>query len=512
MRKKGKYKEERREHTLRKHTYNAYTTPESHFTLRSSYQMSGRESCAPRRVKSTGSSSSTPKLSHIFKNSKILSNQNKGEPQSSELRQEDINHIDKFVDELVSHDIECIDQLNDLYLRRRYPDCHDLKCYTCYDALDGNSKNKRNNISVLVKSNDSYVLIDVGKTFRDSLLRNKDKINFYEIKLDSVLISHSHTDALNGIDDLRDLQEYNKIYNGDSYYYTPKNPIDIYLNAISYERLRNGYEYLVMKRKENIFFSKIAALNLLVIKDEKYNKLILEEKTANQIKDDDGTLLIPKQDHIGTTNSTQKNQIDDRNKIKNKGGYDDDEGRNSKGKEKEHPKGDPLLNNDADVDAEADADDDDGTCVNIHTYNKKDEYGYVYTKFDKNKRIRFIPFQHGRNYICVGYIIGENEKLVYISDCCYIPPNVLEYIKKIGSTEVLVIDALYYKAKHYSHFSLHESIKIALHIKPKKVYFIGMSCAVEHNITNLFLKKLSNKYPDISFSLAHDGLFVPINF
>ncbi|ANQ11018.1 Uncharacterized protein PCOAH_00052960 [Plasmodium coatneyi] len=431
----------------------------------------------------TGSSSSTPKLSHIFKNAKILSKRNKGEPQSSELRQEDIEQINKFVDELVEHDIECIDQLNDLYLRKRYPDCDGLKCYTCYDALNGDSKNKRNNISVLVKSNESYVLIDVGKTFRDSLLRNKDKINFYEIKLDSVLISHSHTDALNGIDDLRDLQEYNKIANGDSYYYTPKNPIDIYVNAVSYERLRNGYEYLVKKRKENIFASKIAALNLLVIKDEKYNKLILEEETASQIKD--GTVVMPKQDNEGTTNSAQKNETDGGNKIKTNG-----------------------INDEKDNDDDSD----DETCVNIHTYKKKDEHGYVYTQFDKNKRIRFIPFQHGRNYVCVGYIIGENEKLVYISDCSYIPPNVLEYIKKIGSTEVLIIDALYYKAKHYSHFSLHESIKIALLIKPKKVYFIGMSCDIEHYITNLFLKKLSNKYPDISFSLAHDGLFVPINF
>ncbi|KJP88693.1 hypothetical protein AK88_01574 [Plasmodium fragile] len=442
--------------------------------------MSGRGSSALRRMKSTGSSSSTPKLSHIFKNAKILSNRNKREPQSSELSQEDIKHINKFVDELVAHDIECIDQLNDLYLRKSYPDCHDLKCYTCYDALNVNSKNKRNNISVLVKSNDSYVLIDVGKTFRDSLLRNQDKINFYEIKLDSVLISHSHTDALNGIDDLRDLQECDKVSIGDSYYYKPKKLIDVYVNAVSYERLRNGYDYLVKKRKENIFFSKIAALNLLVIKDEKYNKLILEEKAVSEIKD--GTVAMTKQDHKGTTNSTHNSKTDGVDKGKENGGYGDD------------------------------ADDDDGTCVNIHTYNKKDEHGYVYTTFDQNKRIRFIPFQHGSNYICVGYIIGENEKLVYISDCSYIPPNVLDYIKKIGSTEVLIIDALYYKAKHYSHFSLHESIKIALLIKPKKVYFIGMSCGIEHHITNLFLKKLSNKYPDISFSLAHDGLFVPINF
>ncbi|GAW83749.1 hypothetical protein, conserved [Plasmodium gonderi] len=436
----------------------------------------------------TGSSSSTPKLSHIFKNSKILSNKKKSYFENSELRQEDFEFVNKFVDDLVSKDIECIDQLNDLYLKKKYLDCPQLKCYTCYDALNNNSKNKRNNISVLVKSNDSYVLIDVGKTFRDSLLQNRDKINFYEIKLESVLISHSHTDALNGIDDLRDLQEYNKVKKGDVFYYTTEAPINVYLNDVSYERLRNGYDYLVKKRKENIFFSKIAALNLQVIKDKKYNKLILEEKNTNKIKD--GTICTLKGDQKNTENSKEKNKIKDEKKIKKGCGEDEEKNMNRKEKEEEL----------------------DGTCVNIHTYDKKDEHGYVYTQFDKDKRIRFIPFQHGVNYICIGYIIGENSKLVYISDCSYLPPNVLDYINKVGPTEVLIIDALYYKAKHYSHFSLYESIKIALQIKPKKVYFIGMSCDIEHNITNLFFNKLSKKYPDISFSLAHDGLFVPINF
>ncbi|SBT81055.1 conserved Plasmodium protein, unknown function [Plasmodium malariae] len=421
----------------------------------------------------TGSSSSSPKLSHIFKNSKILSKQNIRNSYNSELKKEDFDYVEKFVEELASKDLECIDELNDLYLRKKYNDCSDLKCYTCYDALNDNSKNKRNNISVLLKSNDSYVLIDVGKTFRDSLLRNKDKINFYEIKLDLVLISHSHTDALNGIDDLRDLQEFNKIKHDDICYYTPKNPIDIYVNEVTYDRLRKGYDYLVKKRTENIFYSKIAALNLYVLNDEKYNVLIHEKKNLKELTDE----------LVNNSKYNHNNKTEKKNKI-----------------------------NDIDDKKEGENTDDDKACINIHTCDKRDEYGFVYTKFDKDKSIRFIPFQHGTNYICVGYVIGENKKLIYISDCSYLPPYVLDYIKKVGSPEILVIDALYYNSKHYSHFSLYESIQIALIIKPKKVFFIGMSCDIEHNITNLFLKKLAKKFPDISFALAHDGLFVPFDF
>lgn len=223
---------------------------------------------------------------------------------------------------------------------------------------------------------------------------------------------------------------------------------------MSYDRLRRGYDYLVHKRTENIFYSKIAALNIHVIKDEKENCIKnVEEEIYNK-----------------NNKACQTNQSN----------YDD-------GK---------YIDN----------------CINIHTYKKKDEYGFIYTQFDNDKNIRFIPFHHGKNYICIGYIIGNTNKLVYISDCSKLPNYILEYIKKMGSIDILIIDALFYKRKHYSHFSLYESINIALQIKPKQVFFIGMSCDIEHNITNLFLEKISAKYSDITFSLAHDGLFLPFNF
>ncbi|CRH02801.1 conserved Plasmodium protein, unknown function [Plasmodium relictum] len=398
----------------------------------------------------TGGSSSIPKISHVFKNSKRMTNKNKISLSKSELKKEDFEDIDKFVDELASGSLEYIDKLNNKYLKKKYSDYPELDCYTCFDALNNDSKNKRNNISLLLKSNDSYVLIDVGKTFRDNM----------------VLISHGHTDALNGIDDLRDIQDFNKTKYDDLYYYKPKKIIDIYLNEVSYERVLHGYEYLAKKRSENIFYTKIPALNFFILKDEKYNKIIYEENKSNELKEESDKLK---------NNKTNEREIDKIDETK-------------------------IDNND------------DNTSINIHTYDLKDEYGFVYSKFDNDKIIRFIPFEHGKNYICIGYIIGKDKKLVYISDCSNLSSYTLDYIKKFEPIDILIIDALFYTKKHYSHFSLQQSINISLLIKPKKVYFIGMSCDIEHNITNLFLQKLSKKFPYTYFSLAHDGLFIPFNF
>jgi hypothetical protein len=92
-------------------------------------------------------------------------------------------------------------------------------CAVCADAVSGGllSKNKRNNISACLRFYDSLsdcdevapspyavTIIDVGKTFRDSVLSWFGGLRVAQI--DSVLISHKHADAIGGLDDLRDLQ------------------------------------------------------------------------------------------------------------------------------------------------------------------------------------------------------------------------------------------------------------------------------------------------------------------
>lgn len=102
-------------------------------------------------------------------------------------------------------------------------------CAVCADAVKGGvlSKNKRNNISACIRFFDSssehdeatpspyaVAVIDVGKTFRDSVLSWFGGLHVAHI--DSVLISHKHADAIGGLDDLRDLQRIHASFDSAS--------------------------------------------------------------------------------------------------------------------------------------------------------------------------------------------------------------------------------------------------------------------------------------------------------
>ncbi|XP_021716458.1 putative hydrolase C777.06c [Chenopodium quinoa] len=79
-------------------------------------------------------------------------------------------------------------------------------CPVCKKAADPNSKNRRLNTSILIRYNGASgmrnILIDAGKFFYHSALR---WFPTYGIRtLDAVIITHSHADAIGGLDDLRD--------------------------------------------------------------------------------------------------------------------------------------------------------------------------------------------------------------------------------------------------------------------------------------------------------------------
>jgi phosphoribosyl 1,2-cyclic phosphodiesterase len=87
----------------------------------------------------------------------------------------------------------------------------------CKDAIENpQSKNRRNNVSLLItttvsgsEQTEANVLIDCGKTFRSAyfahLVARKLK------RVDSLLLTHDHADAIMGIDDLRDLQKFEDV-------------------------------------------------------------------------------------------------------------------------------------------------------------------------------------------------------------------------------------------------------------------------------------------------------------
>lgn len=80
------------------------------------------------------------------------------------------------------------------------------KCQVCAKAAEPGNKNKRLNTSILIRSSTSAgtsnILVDAGKFFYHSALQWFPIFGVREI--DAVIITHSHADAIGGLDDLRD--------------------------------------------------------------------------------------------------------------------------------------------------------------------------------------------------------------------------------------------------------------------------------------------------------------------
>ncbi|PON48156.1 Metallo-beta-lactamase [Parasponia andersonii] len=79
-------------------------------------------------------------------------------------------------------------------------------CEVCSKAAEPGNKNQRRNTSILIRysssSGTSNILVDAGKFFYHSALQWFPAYGLRTI--DAVIITHSHADAIGGLDDLRD--------------------------------------------------------------------------------------------------------------------------------------------------------------------------------------------------------------------------------------------------------------------------------------------------------------------
>lgn len=108
-------------------------------------------------------------------------------------------------------------------------------CAVCAEALSNPaSLNNRNNPSGLFSFAHSdgtprNVLIDVGKTFRDTALKRFRPLGID--KIHAVLLTHPHADAIHGLDDLRDV--------------SPRAVLPVYLTAACFKQVADCFPYLV---------------------------------------------------------------------------------------------------------------------------------------------------------------------------------------------------------------------------------------------------------------------------
>jgi phosphoribosyl 1,2-cyclic phosphodiesterase len=145
-------------------------------------------------------------------------------------------------------------------------------CNVCMEALlNYHSPNRRNNVSFLIyhAASNQNILIDCGKTFRDSFLRTLSSRKISQI--DCLLLTHDHADAIDGIDDLRDLQ----VFSDTGHAVFCKKPIKTYLSQQTLTTLQQRIPYITQASealKQNPNFQlprRVTCLDFEVIQSDK---------------------------------------------------------------------------------------------------------------------------------------------------------------------------------------------------------------------------------------------------
>eukprot|EP01064_Diplonema_japonicum_P021757 TRINITY_DN31325_c0_g1_i1.p1 TRINITY_DN31325_c0_g1~~TRINITY_DN31325_c0_g1_i1.p1 ORF type:complete len:370 (+),score=76.96 TRINITY_DN31325_c0_g1_i1:55-1110(+) len=135
------------------------------------------------------------------------------------------------------------------------------------------------------------------------------------------------------------------------------------------------------------------------------------------------------------------------------------------------------------------------------------QYNSFFDRFKlKGLDVATFPVVHGNACTSVGYDFTSPEaRFVYISDVSEIPKKSDEHILAGAPIDVLVIDALFLKRRHNTHFSLPEALEAVKRYGPKKAYLVGMSHELDYYTTNEELRKL--KATDgIDVEMGYDGL------
>lgn len=135
---------------------------------------------------------------------------------------------------------------------------HAATCTVCVEAAaNAHSKNRRNNPCCLLQLETSEghrnVLLDCGKTFRDSAVRffKEHRVRC----IDTIILTHEHADAILGLDDLRDVQH-------------DETCTDVYCSAKSEKRLHNIFPYLLVPPNKDAPLRYMARLKAKVFVDD----------------------------------------------------------------------------------------------------------------------------------------------------------------------------------------------------------------------------------------------------
>ncbi|KAJ1688245.1 hypothetical protein LUZ63_019635 [Rhynchospora breviuscula] len=281
----------------------------------------------------------------------------------------------------------------------------DPPCKVCSDSLSippDLNPNYRCNTSLLIDYLEDngmsrrYILIDVGKCFREQVLRwfVRHKIP----RVDSIILTHEHADAVLGLDDIRVVQPF-----------SPTNDIEptpIYLTQFAMDSISVKFPYLATKKlKEGQEVRRVAQLDWRIIESNHEKSFLCS-----------GLEFVP------------------------------------------------------------------------------------------------LPVMHGEDYVCLGFLFGRKSRIAYISDVSRFIPSTESVISKSRDQQLdlLILDTLYRRGSHNTHFCWDQSLDAVKRICPKKALLIGMTHEYDHDRDNEILSEWSRQ-EGIPVQLAHDGLRLSVD-
>ena len=153
-------------------------------------------------------------------------------------------------------------------------------CSVCSDAhRNPGSRNRRNNVSILLRHSDEKtgaernILVDVGKTMRPALMNTCPAVGVHTI--DAIFLTHGHADAILGLDDVRDLQDIEEVYDGDKMIgYRPiRGGLQVISNEKTIKTTKKCFPYLA-KRPEcvpgrpGVALRRTASIDWKVVSDD----------------------------------------------------------------------------------------------------------------------------------------------------------------------------------------------------------------------------------------------------
>jgi phosphoribosyl 1,2-cyclic phosphodiesterase len=121
--------------------------------------------------------------------------------------------------------------------------------------------------------------------------------------------------------------------------------------------------------------------------------------------------------------------------------------------------------------------------------------------------ITTVPLEHGRNYICQGFVFGTGERVAYLSDVSSVPAETFSYLTQ-KPISLLVLDCLF-ETTHAVHFGLNDAAEFVRRLRPKRTLLVGMSDKFEHHATNERLRKMFDM-DGLDVQLAHDGQYIDL--